>query len=184
MSLSRFVSRYFDLLAEPMFVAAPDGGETFYPLGSFARGYIVPDAETGARLRHHVKWSYALMFVAIGLMAGVLGPAASQGVATLFVAGIAVPALFIRFRWLARDLKPSDVRLTFGDARRLAMSKLDARTLRLLAILAAIMTALSAWGAIVETDGIMRAVLTFGVMLFAYSFVTTTAVAIRRLHNK
>lgn len=152
MPISRFVSRYLDLLSEPLFASHPGEAETFHPIGLFSRGYIVPDADTGARLRYAVKWAYAFMFIVIGLLAAPLGALLGTGLGALVLIAIVLPLLFGRLTWLARGLSPSERRLTLGAANDAQSEKLSFRALWLNAFLGAGMAAMAAWAAAADAE--------------------------------
>lgn len=185
MTVANIVDSYFTLLSEPHFTVGPDGRETFHPYGLFGRGYVVPDTATGTRLRRALKWTYAIDFGVIGLLAGALGNVFGIGLGAIILVLVVVPLHVVIAGRQARGLDVSSERLTVAAMQRNQAARFGKRTLWLLSALGLGMALLSAemawapWSADMA-DPVTRGFMLFSALLFGASAVSTGLSAMRR----
>ena len=184
MTIAKIVDSYFSLLLEPHFTVGPDGRETFHAYGLFGRGHVVPDAATGARLRHALKWTYAIDVIIIGLLSGTLGTMFGIGLGSIILILLVVPLHFAIAHRQTKGLDVSGQRLTVSAMQQNQAAKFGKRTLWMLSALGLGMASLSAamawapWSAELA-DPYTRGVLLFGALLFGASAVSSGLSAMR-----
>lgn len=185
MSPAGLVSRYFDLFSEPLFTMHANGRERMFPFGVYSRGRIVPDAARGQKLRSQVKWTYAGLFLGIGVLSAPLGLWLGIGLGTLLEIAILLPLMFWRLHAISSDLELTDERLTLAAARQNQANKFGRPLLIALSVIGLLGAVGVLWlaygsGAPQFVDPSMRVLLTGTAILFAFGAASGLASVMRK----
>ena len=109
---------YFDGLANSSFKIDAEGREVFFPYGIFAKGRVLPDAETADAIRGKIVNFYKILMFA-GIPLSVVLVNLPGGVIALVGVGIlACFGSWFYFRQLCEGLEISDERLGYAEAQR------------------------------------------------------------------
>ncbi|MDX2155220.1 MAG: hypothetical protein SFW09_01825 [Hyphomicrobiaceae bacterium] len=115
----RTVSRLLDIFIEPLFRTDPEGRQVFFPWGVWAAGYVLPDAVTAESMRRTLRTTW-LVFFLVGIPLAILLMPLRDPVDLLpVIAASAIVSLAMLgwFRWLARDLQRSSMKLPLREAQ-------------------------------------------------------------------
>ena len=111
------IQNYLDALMSGYFKTAQDGRKLFYPRGVWGRGYTIASEQDYERVVREIK-----SFWVVGLVLGTIGAVALStvliGYLPLFISAAVLILLYFvaGAPYLARNLQPSDERLTLQES--------------------------------------------------------------------
>lgn len=157
MAITTYISRYFDLLVDPMFQRDEAGRELFFPSGLGSRGRVILDAAKSESIRSSLRRSYMVYFTLLlvlllslpfaleGLPLSTLKSLTGvvQSVWTLILPIMLVVVLQMAFtRHLARGLEISGRKMNLSNQATSVASKYSDSYIRLMIGVSIVLTVL------------------------------------------
>ena len=130
------IARWFDFFAAPLFKTDRGGRSVFFPWGFWGSGYVLTSPEVAERVRCTVRATWAVFFL-VGLPVFSLfarSAVAGDYLGFVILVGAGV-GMSLWFRWLARDMARSDLRLSMREAQDLQIQAMGRGGLRAMLLL-------------------------------------------------